>query len=99
MVLGAITSVTGALVSTLFLVQPWRSCPYDDGPSACTMLPAEAAVLMVSTIVTLAGATALVIAWLSAQGPRSMPTSRQVTVFGAVPLCFLTAAAGVIYLV
>lgn len=99
MALGAATSVTGALVSTLFLLQPWRSCSYDDRPSACAMLPADATVFMVSTIVTLAGGTVLVMAWLSTQEPRSMPASRRVTVFGAVPLCFVVAVAGVIYLV
>jgi hypothetical protein len=98
MALGAATSVTGALVSALFLWQPWRSCSYDDRPSACTMLPADAAVLMVSAISTLAGVTVLVMAWLSAQEPRSMPVSRRATVFGAVPLC-LVAVAGVLYLV
>ena len=99
MALGAVTSVTGALVSALFLWQPWRSCSYDDRSSACTMLPADAAVLMVSAITTLAGVTVLVMALLSAQEPRSMPASRRVTVFGAVPLCFVVAVTGVLYLV
>ena len=99
MALGAVTGATGALVLTLFLLQPWRSCSYDDRPSACAMLPADASVLMVSAITTLAGVTVLVMAWLSAQEPRSMPASRRVTVFGAVPLCFVVAVAGVLYFV
>ena len=99
MALGAVTGVTGALVSAAFLLQPWRSCSYDDRPSACAMLPADAAVLTVSAITTLAGVALLVMAWLSAQEPRSMPASRRVAVFGAVPLCFVVAVGGVLHLV
>lgn len=50
-VIGAII----AIVTIVYIFQPWRSCPYDDSPSACAMLPADAAVMSVAMFGTLVG--------------------------------------------
>ncbi|WP_246837270.1 hypothetical protein [Salinibacterium sp. UTAS2018] len=54
--------VIGSITSVIYLLQPWRTCDYDDTPTACAMLPADAAVLTVAMLavgiavfVTLAG--------------------------------------------
>ncbi|MET0161403.1 MAG: hypothetical protein ABW204_02000 [Microbacteriaceae bacterium] len=54
-VLGALLALMGAVLTVIFLFQPWRSCPYDDSPAACAMLPGDAAVMSASMIGTVVG--------------------------------------------
>ncbi len=54
-VIGATIAVAGAIVTIVYLFQPWRSCPYDDSPSACAMLPADATVMSIAMLGTLVG--------------------------------------------
>ena len=58
---GTTLAVLGAVVSVVFFMQPWRTCPDDDVPAACPMLPLDAAVMEAAMVVTLF-ATAVAIA-------------------------------------
>jgi len=58
---GSITALAGAIATVVYVFQPWRTCDYDDTPSACSMLPFDAAVMtvaMVATVLGVAGAVA-----------------------------------------
>ncbi|WP_181408410.1 hypothetical protein [Schumannella sp. 10F1B-5-1] len=58
-------------MSLVYLFQPWRTCPYDDSPAACAMLPMDATVLAVAIAVTFLGlATVLVGVGLGARRAR-----------------------------
>jgi hypothetical protein len=59
LVVGGVVTAVGAGLTLLYLFQPWRTCSYDDTPSACAMLPGDAAVLALSAVGTLIGATVL----------------------------------------
>ncbi|MFM2475459.1 hypothetical protein, partial [Burkholderia cenocepacia] len=61
--LGIVAGLIALVVTIVYVLQPWRSCPYDDSPAACAMLPGDAAVMMtamatmpIAAIVTVAGA-------------------------------------------
>jgi hypothetical protein len=57
---GSTLAVIGAAVSFLYFLQPWRTCPDDDAPAGCPMLPDDAVTLTVAVIVAvLATATAV----------------------------------------
>ncbi len=60
MIGGTTLAVIGAVVSFVYLLQPWRTCPDDDAPAACPMLPDDAAILTGAMIVTVL-ATALAV--------------------------------------
>ena len=45
---GAVVALLGAIVTVVYFFQPWRTCPYDDAPSACAMLPADATVMTIA---------------------------------------------------
>lgn len=58
---GSALAVAGATVSFIYFLQPWRTCPDDDAPAGCPMLPNDAEILAVAMIVAvLATATAVV---------------------------------------
>ncbi|WP_209559768.1 hypothetical protein [Frigoribacterium sp. PvP032] len=59
LVVGGVVTAVGAGLTLLYLLQPWRTCSYDDTPSACAMLPGDAAVLALSAVGTLVGTTVL----------------------------------------
>lgn len=59
LVAGGVATAAGASLTLLYLFQPWRTCSYDDIPSACAMLPGDAAVLASAMVGTLVGATVL----------------------------------------
>ncbi|MGR2752193.1 hypothetical protein [Agromyces arachidis] len=61
----------GAIVTVVYLFQPWRTCPYDDSPAACAMLPADATVLAVAACATLIGVLILVLGLLRRHGETS----------------------------
>lgn len=63
-VTGASLAPVGGIVTVVSLFQPWRSCPYDDSPSACAMLPADATVLAIAVVLALIGVLILVIGLL-----------------------------------
>lgn len=52
---GASLAVAGAAMTVLFFFQPWRTCPYDDSPTACAMLPHDASVMGLALVATLIG--------------------------------------------
>ncbi len=58
---GTTLAVLGAVVSVVFFMQPWRTCPDDDVPAGCPMLPLDAAIMEAAMVVTLF-ATAVAIA-------------------------------------
>jgi hypothetical protein len=60
LIIGAVMTVGGFITSVVYLFQPWRTCDYDDTPSACAMLPGDAAVLMAAIIATMLGVFAFV---------------------------------------
>jgi hypothetical protein len=62
----ASTAAVAAVVTFVFLLQPWRTCPDDDASAGCPALPQDAAVVMV------AGTVALV----ALIGRRSAPVGR-----------------------
>ena len=67
-VTGATFALVGGLVTVVYLFQPWRTCPYDDSPAACAMLPADAMVLAVAVCSTLIGVLILVLGLLLWRG-------------------------------
>lgn len=52
MVVAALMTAGGAVVSALYIVQPWRSCSYADTSAGCAMLPQDAAVMSAAMLVT-----------------------------------------------
>ncbi len=52
---GVAIIVVGSITSVIYLFQPWRTCAYDAPPSACKMLPADAAVLMIAMLAAVTG--------------------------------------------
>lgn len=58
---GAALAGIGAVVSVVYLLQPWRTCPDDDAPAACPMLATDASVLAVAMLVTVVAATVAIV--------------------------------------
>lgn len=57
----AAIAAVGAIVTVVYFFQPWRSCDYEDTSVGCAMLPADATVMLVAVLVTLAACGLLVI--------------------------------------
>ncbi len=57
---GSTLAVVGAVVSSIYFLQPWRTCSDDTEAAACPMLPGDAAILTAALIVTVL-ATALAV--------------------------------------
>ena len=60
MIAGGVTATAGTVTSLVYLFQPWRTCPYDDTPGACAMLPADTAILAIALIASFLGLCVLV---------------------------------------
>ena len=60
MIAGGVTAIAGIATSIVYMFQPWLTCPYDDTPAACAMLPADAAILAVALIASFLGLCVLV---------------------------------------
>lgn len=58
-VLGAALMPVGVVLTVVYLFQPWRTCPYDDSPTACAMLPGDFAVMSASMLGVVVGAIVL----------------------------------------
>lgn len=56
---GVSLAVAGAATTVLFFFQPWRTCPYDDSPTACAMLHQDATVMGLAIVATLIGTVLL----------------------------------------
>lgn len=70
-VLGAVLVAIGFVGAVVYQLQPWRSCPDDDSPAACAMLPEDYAAFLAFVVVLLAGCvTLLVSAVLRSRRPR-----------------------------
>lgn len=52
MFVAALMTAGGAVVSALYIVQPWRSCSYADTAAGCAMHPEDAAVMSAAMLVT-----------------------------------------------
>ncbi|MFI2102822.1 hypothetical protein ACH436_05985 [Isoptericola sp. NPDC019693] len=58
---GTTLAVLGAIVSVVYFLQPWRTCPDEDSSAGCAMLPLDASIMAAAMVVTLF-ATAVAIA-------------------------------------
>ena len=58
---GTTLAVVGAVVSVIYFLQPWRTCPDEDSSAGCAMLPLDASIMSAAMVVTLF-ATAVAIA-------------------------------------
>ncbi|MFE7506088.1 hypothetical protein [Promicromonospora sp. NPDC057488] len=58
---GAAVAVLGVVVSVVYLLQPWRTCPDDTSPAACPMLAQDATVLAAALVVTVLAAAVTVV--------------------------------------
>ena len=52
---GVVFALLGAGVTILYLFQPWRTCPDDDTPAACPMLPTDAIIMVIAFCAGLVG--------------------------------------------
>src|SRR5690606_27261600 len=49
--IGSVLLFTGAVAAVVYVMQPWRSCDYDDVPAGCTALPEDVTGVTVSALV------------------------------------------------
>ncbi|GAA2170651.1 hypothetical protein GCM10009846_01800 [Agrococcus versicolor] len=47
---GVVTSLAAMVVAIVYFFQPWRTCDYEDTSVGCSMLPADAAVMMAALL-------------------------------------------------
>ncbi|GAB6939665.1 hypothetical protein JCM11754A_31920 [Isoptericola variabilis] len=50
---GTALAVVGAVVSVIYFLQPWRTCPDEDSSAGCAMLPLDASIMSAAMVVTL----------------------------------------------
>jgi len=50
---GTSLAVVGAVVSVIYFLQPWRTCPDEDSSAGCAMLPLDASIMSAAMVVTL----------------------------------------------
>ena len=62
LLVGIAAAVIGLFGTVLYLFQPWRTCPYDDSPAACAMLPGDAMVMAAAFALLCVGVATAVIA-------------------------------------
>ena len=58
---GGLLSLIGAIVTVIYIFQPWRSCEYEDSSAGCAMLPVDAAVMTAAMLATVVGVVLLVV--------------------------------------
>ncbi|GAA1755442.1 hypothetical protein [Agromyces humatus] len=58
---GGIVALVGGIVSLVYLLQPWRTCPGEDSPTACAMLPLDAVVMTIAILATIVGVAVFVL--------------------------------------
>lgn len=58
---GFVSAAIGAAGVILFLLQPWRSCPGEDSPTACAMIPSDIIGLSIAGAMLVVG---ILIIWL-----------------------------------
>ncbi|WP_422114564.1 hypothetical protein [Brachybacterium sp. UNK5269] len=82
-IVSAAVMACGAVVCLVYVVQPWRSCSYEDTSAGCAMLPQDAAVMGVAMLITVIAFLVLTLgiaARLSHRGPAprdgARPSSR-----------------------
>lgn len=72
---GGVLSLVGGVTTLIYLLQPWRSCPYEDTSAGCAMLPGDAAIMTAAMLVVVAGfavlLAGLVVATTRPLAPRS----------------------------
>ncbi len=69
------TAGVAAVVTFVFLLQPWRTCPDDDAPAGCPALPQDAAVVMVAGTVVMVALVVAVVAAVRSGTTPSPPAS------------------------
>ncbi|MFP7834707.1 hypothetical protein [Marisediminicola sp. LYQ134] len=67
---GGVVTMVGLITAVVFFLQPWRTCPYDDVPAGCAMLPADAAVMEGALVVMFVGVCILIAGGIVLNGPR-----------------------------
>lgn len=60
-IVGGLLSLIGAIVTVIYIFQPWRSCEYEDSSAGCAMLPVDAAVMTAAMLATVVGVVLLVV--------------------------------------
>lgn len=76
-IVGVLVSVLGVIVSVVYLFQPWRSCEYEDTAAGCSMLPGDAAVMMVAMFAIAIGVVVAIVGLIASRRHRpSAPAKR-----------------------
>ncbi|KAA9085316.1 hypothetical protein [Microbacterium radiodurans] len=70
----ATVSLLGAIITIVYLFQPWRRCDGEDTSAGCAMLPADAAVMAVAALLTIVAVTVLIV---SVMTRRAVPRPRR----------------------
>ncbi|WAB83457.1 hypothetical protein OVN20_10365 [Microcella daejeonensis] len=70
-VVGGMFSLIGAVVTVVYIFQPWRSCEYEDSSTGCSMLPVDAAVMMAAMVATVVGLVLLAVGLILGSRERS----------------------------
>lgn len=83
-IVGVLISVRGVLVSPAYLFQPWRSCEYEDVAAGSSMLPGDAAVMMVTVFAIPVGVVVAIMGLIASRRHRSSsPASRHSIIDGS----------------
>ncbi|PRZ03060.1 hypothetical protein BCE75_11528 [Isoptericola sp. CG 20/1183] len=96
----ASTAAVAAVVTFVFLLQPWRTCPDDDAPAGCPALPQDAAVVMVAGTVALIALFVMVVAAVARRDAATSPpstTSPRRTRLRAVALAAFAGLCAAVY--
>jgi hypothetical protein len=54
-ILGVVLIVGGAVTTVVYFFKPWRTCPDDESPTACPMLPLDSDIMLAAVLITLLG--------------------------------------------
>lgn len=83
-IVGVLISALGVLVSAVYLFQPWRSCEYEDDAAGCSMLPGDAAVMMVAVLAIPVGVVVAIMSLIASCRHRcSSPARRHSIIDGS----------------
>ncbi|MBN9200165.1 hypothetical protein [Microbacterium aurantiacum] len=55
-IVSALTALVGAIVTMVYVFQPWRSCDYEDTSAGCAMLPTDAFAMTLAAVATIIAA-------------------------------------------
>jgi hypothetical protein len=75
-----IVALIGGIVFIVYFFQPWRACPGEDTSAGCAMLPQDALVMFIATVVTTCAVAvfAMALAFKRSRTPRrGVPAVRE----------------------